>query len=254
MIGSSMDSIEPGSGRRAGESISIDLAVGLVDAVPHGRRGDEQLEGELPLQALLDDLHVQQAQEPAAEPEAERGRGLRLVEERRVVEAQLLQRVPQLGVLVGVHRVEPGEHHRLDLLEAGERLRRGPPVVGQGVADGHVRHRLDARHHEADLARGELLHRHRLGGEHPDVLHEVAAARGHEPHLHPRLQLAVHHVHEDDDSAVLVEPGVEHQAAQRRVGIARGAAGCGGRWLPGSRRCRCPAWRRPGWPRRRRCR
>jgi len=31
-------------------------------------------------------------------------------------------------------------------------LARGPPVVGEGVADRHVGHLLDARDHEADLA------------------------------------------------------------------------------------------------------
>ena len=84
----------------------------------------EQVEVELALEPLLDDLHVQEPEEAAAEAEAERGRGLRLVEEGRVVEPQLLERVAQLRVLVGVHRVEPREHHRLDLLEAGQRLRR----------------------------------------------------------------------------------------------------------------------------------
>jgi hypothetical protein len=50
---------------------------------------------------------VQQAEEAAAEAEAERRRDLRLVEERRVVQLQLLQRVAQLLVLVRLRRVEP---------------------------------------------------------------------------------------------------------------------------------------------------
>ena len=48
------------------------LAVRLEDVVLHRRRGREQVEVELALEPLLDDLHVQQAEEPDAEAEAER--------------------------------------------------------------------------------------------------------------------------------------------------------------------------------------
>ena len=65
-------------------------------------------------------------EEAAAEPEPERGRRLGLEEERRVVEPQLLERLAQLGVLMALDRIEPGEHHRLQLLEARKRLRRRP--------------------------------------------------------------------------------------------------------------------------------
>ena len=41
-------------------------------AVGDVRRGDEEVEVELALEALADDLHVQEAEEAAAEPEAER--------------------------------------------------------------------------------------------------------------------------------------------------------------------------------------
>src|SRR5664279_5483688 len=39
-----------------------------------------------------------------------------------VVEPQFFERVAQQAVLMGFHRVQAGEHHRLDLFEAGERL------------------------------------------------------------------------------------------------------------------------------------
>jgi hypothetical protein len=160
---------------------------------------------------------VQQAEEAAAEAEAEGGGRLGLVEERRVVEAQLLEGLAQLRVLVGVHRVEPGEHHRLDLLEAGEGLARGVTVVGQRVADGDVGHLLDARDHEPDLARGERVDRHRFRGEDPELLDLVRAPGRHEAHLHPRLEFPVDDVDEDDDAAVLVEPRVEDEAAEGAV-------------------------------------
>ena len=52
-----------------------------------------QVQAELALQALLDDLHVQQAQEAHAEAEAEGMGGLGLPDERRVVERELVERL-----------------------------------------------------------------------------------------------------------------------------------------------------------------
>ena len=92
-----------------------------VHAVLHRRRGGDEAQVELALEALADDLHVQQAEEAAPEAEAERARRLGLVGERRVVEAQLLERLAQVGELVAVDRVEPAEHHRLRVAVALER-------------------------------------------------------------------------------------------------------------------------------------
>ena len=106
---------------------AVDLlhhAVGGRHPVEHARRGGDQVHVELALEPLLDDLHVQQPEEAAAEAEAERRRGLRLEEERRVVEPQLLERVAQLRVLAAFDRIEAGEDHRLADLEARERLGR----------------------------------------------------------------------------------------------------------------------------------
>ena len=106
ITGSSIFSMRPASGSFAGLSISLHHAVGRRHAVQHARRGRDQVHVELALEPLLDDLHVQQAEEAAAEAEAERGRGLRLEEERRVVQPQLLERVAQLRVLVAFDRIE----------------------------------------------------------------------------------------------------------------------------------------------------
>ena len=95
-------------------------------------------------------------EEAAAEAEAERRRRLGLVEERGVVQPQLLQRLAQLRILVALDRVEPGEDHRLQLLEAGKRLGGGPRHLGDGVAELRVGHALDVRDDEADLADAEL--------------------------------------------------------------------------------------------------
>ena len=123
MTGSSIFSMRPGVGQLGRAVDLLHHAVGRRHPVQHARRRRDQVHVELALEPLLDDLHVQQAEEAAAEAEAERGRRLRLVEERRVVQPQLLERVAQLRVLVAFDRVEPGEDHRLQLLEARETAR-----------------------------------------------------------------------------------------------------------------------------------
>ncbi len=105
--------------RQIGRVVDLDdLAVRELHLVDHGGRGGDQVQVVLALQALLDDLHVQHAEEAAAEAEAQGLGDLRLVEQGRVVEPQLAQGVAQILVVVGHRGVEPGEDPRLHLLEA----------------------------------------------------------------------------------------------------------------------------------------
>ena len=109
--------------REVGRVVHLDLLAGLRQhAVGDVRRGHEQVEVELALEPLAHDLHVEETEEPAAEAEAERLRRLGLVEERRVVQLQLLERVAELRVLVRIGRKEAREDGRLDVLVAGQRL------------------------------------------------------------------------------------------------------------------------------------
>ena len=194
-------------------------------AVGDGRRRHEQVEVELALEPLAHDLHVQQAEEAAAEAEAERLRGLGLVEERRVVELQLLERVAELGVVVGVGREEPGEHHRLDVLVAGERLGRRPRLGGERVADAQLGDLLEPGDHVADLAGDERLQRRHHRRHRADLLRLEPRAERHRAQILARLERAVDDAHERDDAAVLVVRGVEDQRARRRVRGRRSAPG-----------------------------
>ena len=158
MIGSSMRSMSPSEGNLAGLSSSMTSPSLQHAAKAHRRRGGDEVEVVLALEPLLDDLHVQQAQEAAAETEAERRRRLGLARERGVVEAQLVERVAQILVARRIGREDAGEHHRLGRLEAGQRLVAGRAGLGDGVAHARVGHLLDGRREEADLARPELGH------------------------------------------------------------------------------------------------
>lgn len=67
---------------------ALGRAVGLDDLVDNARQRGNKVEVELAFEPLLNDLHVQQPEESAAEPESERQRAFRLERERSVVELQ----------------------------------------------------------------------------------------------------------------------------------------------------------------------
>ena len=124
MIGSSI-CLMLGRIRKFVRIIDLDhLAAGRCHAIADARRGRDQIDIEFALQPLLDDLQMQQPEKSAAESEAERDRIFRLEVERAVVQPKFFKRIAQQPVLVRFHRIEPGEHHRLDFLESGQRLRR----------------------------------------------------------------------------------------------------------------------------------
>ncbi len=103
-MGSSMRSMNCVSGSFAGFSTRTFVAVGLVDLVDDARRRRDEVQVELALEALLDDLHVEEPQKPAAEAEAERLGRVGLVGEGGVVQVELLQRVAEGRVVRAVGR------------------------------------------------------------------------------------------------------------------------------------------------------
>ena len=123
--------VATGSGSRAGLSTTtMPRPCMQLDVVLDRRRRGDEVEVELALEPLLDDLHVEQAEEAAAEAEAERHRALRLEGEAGVVEVELLERLAQERVVLAAERVDAGEDEALGRLVAGQRLgRRARPAV-----------------------------------------------------------------------------------------------------------------------------
>ena len=144
----------------------------------------------LALEPLLHDVHVQEPEEAAAEAEAERGRDFGLVMQRRVVQLELLQRVAEGLVLVGLDRKQPREHARLHRLEAGQRLVAGTRFARDGVADRRAVDVLDPGGHPADFAGGQRVRRDALRREAADAVDLPAAAGRHD--LDAVIRLAVH--------------------------------------------------------------
>ncbi len=207
--------------RHLGRVVHLDLlARPRRRAVRDVRRGDEEIEVELALEPLAHDLHVQEAEEAAAEAEAERLRGLGLVGERPVVQLEALERVAQLRVVVGVGREDPGEDHRLDVLVAGERRGGGTAARRERVADAEARDVLEARDDVADLARREGLDRRARGRHDAELLRVELRALRHRAQRLARREAAVDDAHEGDDAAVLVVRRVEDERSRGRVRVA----------------------------------
>ena len=204
----------------------IDLhhgAVGLVDVVDDvGCRGDE-IEVVLPFETLHDDLHVEQAQEAAAEAEAQ-GDGVLLgVGHGGVVQLQLLEGVPQVAVLGAVGGVDAGKHHGLHGLVAGKGLVRGVLGAGDGVADPGVGDGLDGGGQVADLAGAQLIHRHHaLRFQSADLDDAVDGAGAHHFDFHAGPDGAVEHAQVHDDAPVGVVLAVEDQSLEGRTAVALG--------------------------------
>ena len=217
--------------------------------VDHARRGGDQVEIIFAGQPLLDDLEVEEAEEAAAEAEAQRRAGLHLEAEAGVVEAQLGEEVAQLLEIGGVDREEAAEDDRLDLLEAGQRLR--APGLRASVIVSPTRVSVTSliwavmkpispgRARSAARSSGGRRRRGRPGGW----------CRRHELDLLALADRAVDHADQDDDAEIGVVPAVDEHRLQRRVRRRPWAAGCGRRSPRAPRRCRCRSWR---WSARRR--
>ncbi len=219
--GSSICSMSVGLGRSAGLSMTR-LPRPLVSTTWYstdGADGDE-VDPELALEALLDDLHVEQAEEAAAEPEPERDGALGLVRERRVVEMELLERLAEFRIVLAADGIDAGEDEALGLLVAGQRLGGGAGDGRDGVADLGLADVLQPGGDVADLAGDELLDRHELGPEDTELQGLCLRAGLHEPDLIVLAERALGEPDVDDDALVRVVVAVEDQALERLAGVA----------------------------------
>ena len=195
------------------------LAVGEIRVVLDVGHGGDELEAVLALEALAHDVHVQEAEEAAAEAEAERDRALGLVGERRVVQLELLERVAELLELVALGREQAGEHHRLHDLVARQGFAGRALLVRDRVAHAHLRHVLDAGDDVADLPGLEPVGRLHLGPEVAELLDLRVLVGAHEADELALGEAAVDDAHVGDDAAVLVVLAVEDERARRRVDV-----------------------------------
>ena len=209
-----LDARDSGLGRPAGRVIDLlDRPVSLVDAVADSGRCRDQVQVELALQALLHDLQVQQAEEPATKAEPERDRALGLETERAVVELQLLQSVSQGLVLVGLNGIQPREHHRLGLFESRQGRCGEVVVVADRVADPGLGDVLDVGDDPSDLTDREGIARNGFRRAVSEIFDLVRASRGPEADPSALRQDSVHDPSQHDHTAIGVVPRVEQERA-----------------------------------------
>ena len=196
------------------------VALRRGDAVRDVGHGGDHVHVELAVEPLLDDLHVQQPEEPAAEPEAERQRAFGLERQRGVVELQFFERGAQIFVLVGLHGVDAREDHRLHVLEARDGFLCRGGHRGDRVAHLDVRRGLDARADIPHVARPDLRAGLHLEFQHAHLVGVVLAARIEELHVVALAERAVEYAVIGDDAAEGGEHRVEDQRLQRGVLVA----------------------------------
>src|SRR5581483_4231078 len=100
---------------------------------------------------------------------------LGLVDKGGVVELELRHRGFEVLEVGGVDGINAAENHRLDFLEAGQRLGRGELRAGEGVADVDFAGGFDVRNDVAGVAGLEFFAGLHLRGEDADLFHFVRA-------------------------------------------------------------------------------
>src|ERR1700679_3983630 len=100
---------------------------------------------------------MQEGHAAPAEAGGERGTGLHLIGEARIVQMQPAECSAQILELRGIDWEQAAEHDLLRGLEAGQRLGGAFLLVGQRVADLRVGYLLEIRGDEAGTAGAERL-------------------------------------------------------------------------------------------------
>ena len=203
--------------------MELDLRlVGERDLVDDRRGGGDEIEIELALEALLDDLEMQEPEETTAKAEAQRRRRLHLIREACVVEPEPAHCRAQSLEVGRVGREEAAENDRLRRFESRQRIVRGAPLVGDRVADARVGNLFDLRGDIADLARAKRGDLNHLRPENPDAIDFVDGVRGHHADARALLERPVDHADEDDDAEIGVVPGIDEEGLERGGLVALG--------------------------------
>ena len=117
--------------------------VRKVQLINNAGRGGNKVKVVFPLQTFQNNLHMKKPEEAAAEAEAQGGGGFRLKAEGGVVQGELVEGVPQVGIFRAVKGVNSGVNHGANLLVAGQRLCGRVFRKSDGVAHGGIRYGFD---------------------------------------------------------------------------------------------------------------
>ena len=198
------------------------LAVFGEGVVAHVGNGGDDRHIKFPLQALLDDFHVEHPQESAAESESEGGRRFWFKYQRCIVELELLHGGTQLLIVFGVDGVDAGKNHRLDVFKPFHPVLTGVFFERDGVTHLDFTGVFDAGNDVAYVARRHLFAGLQVHPEHPNLVGLVFAVGCEELHLIPFFQSAVEDAVVRDDASERIVDAVENHGLQRGFRIALG--------------------------------
>ena len=172
----------------------------VEDMIEHvGHRSDD-IHVELTVQTLLNDLHVQQAEESAAEAEAQGYRRLWREGQGGIVQLQLLQGGTQILIIGGIDGIDACEDHRLHLLKTLDGLVARARHMRDGIAHTHLRRSLDARDDVAHIARAHLLSGYHVHLQHTYLIGIILHARVEELHMVALAHHTVYYLVVSDDA------------------------------------------------------
>ena len=184
------------------------------DFVGHIRSGLDQVDIAFVLEALLDDFHMQEAEETAAKAEPEGFARLGSEFERGVVDREFFQGISQFGEVLSIARIEPAVDHAFGGLVTFERFDQIVVGVDNGIADTDFFEGLDIADQVADFAGGEFIDRLAFGDKLAEFEDFVVDTGSVKPDLVPPFDFSRHEPHVGDRSSVVVVVGIEHHGLE----------------------------------------
>ena len=188
--------VDNGRVREKGRVIyHFNVTVGAEHLINNVRCGSNQAQIIFTLQALLDNVHMQQAQKAAAEAKAQRGRCFRLKYQRSIVQLQLFQSITQIIVIGILYRIQTAVYHRGSLAVARQRCFRRIVTVCYGIADACILNVFDAGSKETYLALLQLINIDDAGFEVTNLGNIKFRTGCHHANLHALAQTSLHNAY-----------------------------------------------------------
>src|SRR3990172_7390931 len=182
-------------------------------------RSSYKVKVKLPFKPLLDYLHVKEAQETTPETESEGYGDLRLVCKGRIVEAEFLHSIAQVFILVCIHRIKPGEDHRLDYLEAWKRFFGRICSICDGITYPCILYLPYPSYNDPHLSYGKGVNKLDLWGKDTELQDIVRLVSSNKPYLLPFFYFAVKDPDKDNSPLKRIIPGIKQQGLQWRIRV-----------------------------------
>ena len=141
-------------------------------------------------------------------------RRFRFIDQSRVVQRELFERIFQRFVLVTIDREQTRIDHRLHIAIPRERFGAATRGVRDRVAHFHLRGILKTRDQIAHFTNAKLIDGHLGGFAHARFFNERGGIGGHHADLLTFFERPIHDTHERDHAAIRIEIGVEDERTQ----------------------------------------